>query len=1123
MSPRRPSNFHGYIDEKVRAHRVYHPKTGWTYREHSKHTKTEDRKLSYRFSLHAHPFVPSLVSRLVIDEIPGLLGADIDYEIDKDGRHLPLRDDAGKVQKLADGSIVPRPLLFEEMFTKQSYDPGPLVEHPYPVKELDFSSSGAYSVYNWELFYHVPMTIAVHLSKNQRFEAAQKWFHYVFDPTDDSDGPTPERFWKVRPFQCTDIKMVEQILVNLSTSSNPGLAQETISAIDAWKNDPFQPFLVARYRQSAFQFKAVMAYLDNLIAWGDSLFLQYTGESINEAAQIYILAANILGPRPQVVPNKSKTAPQTYASMRAHMDAFGNAMVDLETEIPFHNAPHPRKAAKTTKLNSVSSVGHALYFCTPQNQQMLQYWDTVADRLFKIHNSLNIEGVFQRVPLFDPPIDPALLVRAAAEGLDIADIVAGINQPLPLVRFTYLLQKAAEACQEVKSLGGSLLAAMEKNDNEALSVMRAKHETAMLQLAEMVKYAAYQEAKKNLEGLQQSLANAKAKYTYYQRLQGAKGSDVKFEKWASLDVQGLNKLQFESKEPEVSQGPISFDYSNSPDTGGVVITQHELQEMDFLEAAHDTQQGVHGARATAGVMRPIPDAKLKLHYWGLGGDVTVPGGTALAAYADLAADILGVVADELSYAASKAGKMGGFASRLRDYQFQANAAAGEISQLYKQIRAAEIREAIAERDWKNHKKQIAQSQAIDDFLADKPSNQALYTWMKREVKGLYNNSFQFAFEIAKKAELALQQELGDSKLSYIQFGYLSGKEGLLAGERLYHDIKRMEMAYVELNRREYELTKHVSLLQVNPVALLQLRATGSCTFDLHEEVFDFDAPGHYFRRIRSVAISVPCVVGPYTSLNCRLTLAKSAIRTSPSAGGDNGYARGGSDDPRFSEFSGAIQSIVTSSGQNDSGLFETNLHDERKLPFEWSGAISQWQLDLPNGIRTFDYDTISDVILHIRYTAREGGDGLKKLATANLEDLIGSAKTTGSVRLFSMRHEFPSDWAKLKAATVATPGSLAPLTFTIRPEHYPYWSKGRLQAVLGVMLYARSTKDLQVSDAADGTGNTDSLSGNDALGGLRSGSLKNIALPAPTGPWAFYFNDNSMDDLWLAVAWGKQS
>jgi hypothetical protein len=397
-----------------------------------------------------------------------------------------------------------------------------------------------------------------------------------------------------------------------------------------------------------------------------------------------------------------------------------------------------------------------------------------------------------------------------------------------------------------------------------------------------------------------------------------------------------------------------------------------------------------------------------------------------------------------------------------------------------------------------------------------------YLWMKREVKGLYGQSFQLAFNIARKAERALQQELGDPNLSYIQYGDLAGREGLLAGEKLYQDLKRMEMAYADLNKREYELIKHVSLLQVNPVALLQLRATGSCNFDVPEELFDFDCPGEYFRRIKSVAISLPCVVGPYTSLNCRLTLSKSSIRTN-TLPGDSGYVRGGADDPRFGDFFGSIQSIVTSSGANDSGLFETNLHDERKLPFEWSGAISQWQLDLPSSIRQFDFNTISDVILHLRYTAREGGNALRKLAVANLEDRIGAAKTAGSVRLFSMRHEFPSDWAKFKNAQISSSAPFAPLSFTMRPEHYPFWSQGRLQAVLGVNLYTNSTKDLQICDTADGTGNKDALAKDDSLGGLRSGMLKNIALPAPTGPWALYFSDNSMDDLWMAVAWGKQS
>ena len=425
MSPPRSAGFHSFVDARVRAHKVFHPATGWTRHERSKHTKTEDRHLSYSFSQHAHPYVSDLIARLVKGEIPGLEAADTDYVKQKGGKYEPLNDDFGHPRKLSDGTVVPRPVLFQELFTKSSYGPGALVEHPYPVMDLDFSSSGAYSTYNWEIFYHIPLTIAIHLSQNQRFEVAERWFHYVFDPTDDSDGATPERFWKVRPFQCTDVKMVEQVLVNLSTSDDPKGAQETVNAIDAWKNDPFQPFLVARYRQTAFQLKAIMAYLDHLFRRGDYHFLQYTGEQINEAQQYYICAANILGERPQVVPSKGVTRPQTYASLRAHIDQFGNALVDLETEIPFHTTPNPRKSGKAGKLNAVGSTGHSEYFCTPRNQKLLGYWDLAADRLFKICNSLNIEGLFQRVPLFEPPIDPALLVRAAAAGLNVADVIAG--------------------------------------------------------------------------------------------------------------------------------------------------------------------------------------------------------------------------------------------------------------------------------------------------------------------------------------------------------------------------------------------------------------------------------------------------------------------------------------------------------------------------------------------------------------------------------------------------------------------------------------------------------------------------------------------------------------------------
>src|SRR4030095_6405314 len=101
-----------------------------------------------------------------------------------------------------------------------------------------------------------------------------------------------------------------------------------------------------------------------------------------------------------------------------------------------------------------------------------------------------------------------------------------------------------------------------------------------------------------------------------------------------------------------------------------------------------------------------------------------------------------------------------------------------------------------------------------------------------------------------------------------------------------------------------------------------------------EAAFDLDAPGHYFRRIKTVAVSLPSVTGPFTSVNCTLTRLKTRIRKSPILAG-GAYAREGAEDSRFDDFYGSLQSIVTSSAQSDAGLFEPNLPDQRYLPVEY--------------------------------------------------------------------------------------------------------------------------------------------------------------------------------------------
>jgi len=1043
---------------------------------------------------------------------------------------------------------LPLPQLYGQIFNT-SYGPSQYVRGPFPVKDLDFTTSGAYSIYNWELFFHAPLLIAIHLSQNQQFQDAQNWFHSIFDPTDDSDGPSPARFWKVRPFQSTDAQVIEQILVNLSTGENPQLQQDTINSIQAWTQAPFQPFVVAQYRPTAYMLKTVMAYLDNLIAWGDSLFRQYTIETINEATQCYVLAANILGSKPQVVPVKESNAPQTYASIRSNLNTFSDALVDMEVDIPFDTAPNPAAAADPTAPNSIASIGQTLFFCVPQNDTLLAYWDTVADRLFKIHNSLNIQGVFQKLPLFDPPIDPALLVRAAAEGLDVNAIVNGLNQPLPLVRFQLLIFKATEICQEVKSLGASVQSAFEKGDNEALSLLRSQHESALLNLAESVKYAQWQDAIKARQALEQSLANAGQRFTYYQKLLGMSPAQITVPSISPIDTGGLQSLSFSqsdpSSEPEMDVQDITVDIAqNAPSLGDgeiKTLTSGETEELSKLASANSDRATASTYDHIGAGLAILPTVGGKFQPMGTGGDISF-GGSNLAASMSLFSGFYRSDAEFETYEANNAGKLASYSRREQEWIFQSNLAAGELSQIFKQLRGAQIREAIAQNEYKNHQTQMQQAKDIENFLEgtqlpvgdqgeyQKASTVGFYLWMKGAVQGLYSNAFQLAFSVAKKAEQAFQQELGKPDLSYIQSNYLDGMEGgLLAGEKLLFDVKRMEMDYHDLNVREYELTKHVSLLQVAPLALVQLRATGSCLVSIPEALFDLDGPGHYFRRIKSVAVTIPCVTGPYTGVNCTLSLQNSFIRTSSQISG-SGYA----DRKNFNANYGTIQAMVTSSGQADSGLFETNLQDERYLPFEYSGVISQWQLALPanpmNGEPCqFDFDTITDVILHIRYTARAGGEILRSAAVANLQQQIANAQTVGSVRLFSIRHEFPGEWAKFRSVTIGGTTVTAGLSLNLLPQHYPFWAQPLLGPssikqiqFLGEMTDGTTSAHMYANTA--GTGGSDSLAANPAYGNLLVGTLKNAIAPwppPPAGSINLYFDHNLMKDLWLAITWGK--
>src|SRR5207248_2845907 len=159
---------------------------------------------------------------------------------------------------------------------------------------------------------------------------------------------------------------------------------------------------------------------------------------------------------------------------------------------------------------------------------------------------------------------------------------------------------------------------------------------------------------------------------------------------------------------------------------------------------------------------------------------------------------------------------------------------------------------------------------------------------------------------------------------------------------------------------------------------------------------------------------------------------------------------------------GAIESIATSTAQNDSGLFELNFRDERYLPFEGSGVISRWRIDLPRDCNAFDFETITDVILRINYTAREGGTSLQKAAGGARDKALHNTQTRQS-RLFSARHEFPSEWFRfLHPAATVTSHTLA-LDLSI--ERFPFLFRGMQLNVQAMKLFLKLKDGFTYNDS----------------------------------------------------------
>jgi Tc toxin complex TcA C-terminal TcB-binding domain len=538
-------------------------------------------------------------------------------------------------------------------------------------------------------------------------------------------------------------------------------------------------------------------------------------------------------------------------------------------------------------------------------------------------------------------------------------------------RFQFLIQKALELATGLREFSAAYLSATEKGDAEYMASLRAEHERELFALGIAVRQDQWRDADWQIQALQQTKDLNQADLIYY-------------------------------------TGLYQSDLIND-----------EIQYQTLATTAMQTRTSANMVEAEGEAMKVIPDLFLGFPCT----DSQIPIGTKLAGVFETIGKVISIFAEIQSATASLDLTLAGWQRRSDEWLHQTQKLPIQIQQIEMLILGAQRLRDQNLLELNNQQRQGENSAEILNFLRDKFTSDKLYMWMQKETFGLLRKMHHLAVHAAHQAEHAFNFERGHTTRRFIPDDtWDTLHDGLLAGERLEFALRRMEKAYCDENVREYELTKHISLRLQFPGAFLRLRTTGYCEIDIPEWMFDLDYPGHYMRRIKNVTLTLPCVTGPYTGVHCTLTLLSSSTRIDPSLHPpahhccrdrkDRSGYEACPDDPRIVRQYAARESIATSSGQNDSGLFELNFRDDRYLPFEYLGAVSRWRIEFLHENNFLNPDSLTETMLKVSYTSRPGSLAFREAAR---EAARGHLPGDGWC-FFDIRRDFPDAWQLFQRA-----------------------------------------------------------------------------------------------------------
>jgi hypothetical protein len=539
--------------------------------------------------------------------------------------------------------------------------------------------------------------------------------------------------------------------------------------------------------------------------------------------------------------------------------------------------------------------------------------------LFESAQALLNEPVFAPLQLADGtqlPDNPLLTAQRARAEIALFKLRNRQN-PLGLVgatrqrpspfRFAVLAERARQLTALAGQVEGAFLAALERRDAEAYSVLQAQQDAELTGMTVQLQELRLTEAR---DGVSQA------------RLQREQ---------AQLQVEHFDGLL------------VNESIQRSQDWALAFTTLNQL--LGSMSPIFGVPGGVNNINATA-----ISAKAATGMMFGLAGGM----------FAQQASAFLNMGATIASDSASRQ-------IQQADWSFQAAQGRIGVRMAQQQMRAAAHHVATVQQEGAIARRQADHAVATLNFLLTKFTNVELFEWMSGVLEGIYRFFLQQATATARLAERQLRFERQENVPALIRADYWqaegvvvgSDRRGLTGSTRLLQDLTQLEQFAFDSDRRKLQVSRTFSLAQLSPLAFEELRRTGRLVFSTPGAIFDREFPGHYLRLIKRVRLSVvallPAIYGiraTFTNLGVsRVVVENNGFETVTVAHGP--------------------QSVALTAPLGATGLFELDAQPEMLLPFEGFGVDTAWRLDLPKAANPFDYRTLADVLVTVEYTALE--------------------------------------------------------------------------------------------------------------------------------------------------------